>query len=138
MQNEVTQIIRQQQEAWNRGDPAGYAADCDEQMSFTNLIGKMFFGREAFEERHAFLFESIFKGSRLEMEIRRIHFPAPNVALVDVACKLGGYQRLPEGAAPQNDGFLHTCLLEVLVRTETGWRVAAYHNVDVKKGVTYA
>ncbi|MCA2002081.1 MAG: SgcJ/EcaC family oxidoreductase [Chloroflexi bacterium] len=132
--NEVAQMIRRQQEAWNRGDAAGYAADCDEQMSFTNLIGKTFFGREVFEERHAFLFGSIFKGSRLEMDIRRIHFPAPNVALVDVACTLAGYQRLPEGAAPQSDGLLHTCLLEVLVRAESGWRVAAYHNVDVKKG----
>jgi uncharacterized protein (TIGR02246 family) len=132
MQNEVTQIIRRQQEAWNRGDAAGYAADCEEQMSFTNIVGKMLFGREVFEEHHAFLFGSIFKGSRLD--IRRIHFPAPNIALVDIACTLAGYQRLPEGAAPQNDGLLHTCLLEVLVRTESGWRVVAYHNVDVKKG----
>ncbi len=132
-QDEVMEIVRRQQEAWNRGDSAGYAADCDSQMSFTNIIGKTFFGRDAFEERHEFLFANLFKGSRLEMEIRRIHFPAPNIALVDIACQLAGYQRLPPGAAPQPDGRLHTCLLEALARSEAGWRVVAYHNVDVKE-----
>lgn len=132
IQDEILQIIRRQQEAWNRGDAAGYSQDCDEQMSFTNIIGKTFFGRDAFEERHEFLFANIFKGSRLEMNVQRIHFPLPNVALVDVACALEGYQRLPEGVSPQANGRLHTCLLEVLVRSESGWRVVAYHNVDVK------
>ncbi len=129
----ITQIIERQQDAWNRGDAAAYSQDCDDQMSFTNIVGKMFFGREVFEERHVFLFTNIFKGSKLEMNIQRIHFPLPDVALVDVACKLNGYQRLPEGAAPQDDGLLHTCLLEVLARSDAGWRVAAYHNVDMKR-----
>jgi uncharacterized protein (TIGR02246 family) len=129
---EITHIIHRQQDSWNRGDAAGYAVDCDEQISFTNIIGKMFFGREAFEERHIFLFTNIFKGSTLDMKIQRIHLPVPDIAIVDIACNLGGYQCLPEGVASQADGRLHTCLLEVLVRSEYGWRVIAYHNVDVK------
>lgn len=131
-EQQIQQLISNQQDAWNRGDAADYSQDCDEHMSFTNIIGKTFFGREKFEERHIFLFNSIFKGSRLEMLIQRIHFPVPDVAIVDIACNLAGYQRLPEGVAPQTDGKLHTCLLEVLVRSESGWRVAAYHNVDMK------
>lgn len=131
-QDEVTEIICRQQEAWNHGDAADYAADCDAQVSFTNIVGEMAFGRQAFEAKHALIFSNIFKGSRLEMDIRRIHFPAPNIALVDIACELAGYQRLPPGAAPQSDGLLHTCLLEVLTRIDDGWRVVAYHNVDVK------
>ncbi len=129
---QITQMIHRQQAAWNRGDAAGYAADCDAEMSFTNIVGKMLFKRDVFEERHVFLFSQIFKGSVLSMDIKRVHFPAPDVALVDIACTLAEYQRLPEGVAPQADGKLHTCLLEVLVRSGSGWRVAAYHNVDVK------
>lgn len=132
IQDDVMEIIRRQQEAWNRGDAVAYAAACDAQMSFTNIVGEMAFGRQAFEAKHAFIFSSIFKGSRLEMDIRRIHFPAPNVALVDIACQLAGYQRLPPGVPPRPDRILHTCLLEVFVRTDAGWRVVAYHNVDVK------
>lgn len=128
----MLEIIHRQQEAWKRGDAAGYAADCDSQMSFTNILGEMAFGRQAFETKHAFIFSSIFKGSRLEMEIRRIHFPTPNVALVDVACTLRDYAALPPGVPPRPDGVLRTCLLEVLTRVDDGWRVVAYHNVDVK------
>lgn len=131
-QDEVTEIIRRQQEAWNRGDAAGYAADCDENLSFTNILGEMVFGRQAFEAKHVFIFSHIFKGSRLEMDIRGVHFPAPDVALVDIACALHNYAALPPGVPPRPDGVLHTCLLEVLVRTDAGWRVVAYHNVDVK------
>ena len=132
-EQQIKQIINRQQDAWNHGDPAGYAVDCDEQMSFTNIVGKMFFGREVFEERHAFLFSQIFKDSMLDMNIQRIYFPVPDIAIVDIACNLGGYQRLPEGVSPQADGRLHTCLLEVLARSESDWRVVAYHNVDVKR-----
>jgi uncharacterized protein (TIGR02246 family) len=101
-------------------------------MSFTNIVGKMFFGREVFEERHVFLFSGIFKGSVLRMSIQRIHFPMPKCAIVDISCILAGYQALPTGVSPPEDGTLHTCLLEVLVHTQNGWRVAAYHNVDKK------
>lgn len=131
-QEEITLIIDHQQQAWNRGDAAGYARDCDEDMSFTNIVGKMFFGREVFEERHVFLFSGIFKGSVLNMAIQRIHLPMPRCAIVDISCTLTEYQALPPGVAPQEDGALHTCLLELLVQGQNGWLVAAYHNVDKK------
>ena len=131
-QQEITLIIDHQEQTWNQGDAAGYARDCNENMSFTNIVGKMFFGREVFEERHVFLFSGIFKGSVLSMSIQRIHFPMPGCAIADIACTLTGYQALPPGVVAQEDGALHTCLLEVLVQTQNGWRVATYHNVDQK------
>jgi uncharacterized protein (TIGR02246 family) len=131
-QGEITLIIDDQQQSWNRGNAAGYARDCDENMTFTNIVGKMFFGGEVFEERHVFLFSGIFKGSVLRMSIQRIHFPMPGCAIVDISCTLTGYQALPPGTVPQEDGDLHTCLLEVLVQTQNSWLVAAYHNVDKK------
>src|SRR5512143_2086604 len=97
---EITLLITRQQEAWNRADAAGYAQDCDENLSFTNIVGKTFFGREAFEERHVFLFSGIFKGSKLCMTIERIHFPLPQLALVDIFCTMREYQALPPGIAP--------------------------------------
>jgi uncharacterized protein (TIGR02246 family) len=131
-EQQIEQLINRQQDAWNRGDAAGYSQDCDENLSFTNIVGEMAFGRQAFEAKHAFIFSHIFKGSRLEMDVRRIQFPAPNVALVDIVCTLRDYAALPPGVPPRPDGLLRTCLLEVLMRSEAGWRVVAYHNVDVK------
>lgn len=130
-QDNIARIIHRQQEAWNRGDAAGYAQDCDPEMSFTNIESRVFTGRELFEERHRLLFTDAFKGSTLVMTIERIWLPAPDVAIVDVGCALAGYRRLPERVTPHADGRLHTNLLEVLVRSDPGWRVVAYHNVDV-------
>lgn len=127
----ITRIIDHQRDAWNRGDAAEYARDCDPEMSFTNIESRMFFGRDLFEERHRFLFEGQFAGSRLDMTIKRIWLPTEDVAIVDVGCTLAGYRRLPDGVMPQQDGRLHTNLMEVLIRAGSTWRVVAYHNVDV-------
>ena len=129
---EITAIIKKQQEAWNRADAAGFASQCDEQMTFTPILGKTYFGRAAFEERHAAIFATLFKGSTLDMAVERIHFPVPDVAVVDIHARLGNFRALPPGVAAQDDGLLHTCLLEVLVRGGSGWQVTAYHNVDTK------
>lgn len=127
---DIAAIINRQQDAWNRGDAAAFARDCDPEMSFTNIESRMFVGREPFEERHRLLFDGPFAGSTLEMTIKRVWLPADNVAIVDVACALAGFQRLPEGVAPADDGRLHTNLMEVLVHADSTWRVVAYHNVD--------
>ncbi len=125
-------IINRQQEAWNRQDPVMFSQDCDREISFTNILGQVFFGKGAFEARHAQIFDTIFKGSRLSMSLRRMHFPAPNLALVDIGVALSSYQGLPPGVSPSPDGVLHTALLQVFILSDDGWRVAAYHNVDLK------
>ncbi|MEJ5224768.1 MAG: SgcJ/EcaC family oxidoreductase [Anaerolineales bacterium] len=134
-EEEISHIIARQTQAWRRSDAAAFAADCAEDMTFTNIRGETLFGKQAFEQKHASIFASIFAGSTLEITLSRLHFPAPNVAVVDMDCRLSGYKALPPGVAPQPDGCLHTRLLQVLVRAETDWRIVAYHNVDVKPGV---
>ncbi len=134
-EEEISQIIARQTQAWGRADAAAFAADCAEDMTFTNICGETLFGKQAFEQKHASVFSTIFAGSALEMTLSRLHFPAPNVAVADMDCRLSGYKALPPGVAPQPDACLRTRLLEVLVRSESGWRVIAYHNVDVKPGV---
>ena len=131
-QEEISLILDRQQEAWNRSDAAGYSADCDENVSFTNIVGQVFFGCKAFEEKHAQIFATIFKESTLNMSVRRIHFPASNVAVVDIEVQLSGYQALPPGVKHPADSVLRTRLLQVFVHSDVGWRVVAYHNVDTK------
>ncbi len=131
-ENSILDMVARQQDAWNRGDAAAYSVDFDEQGTFTNIIGDTQFGREAFESRHAQIFATIFRGSTLTLQVRRIHFPSPDIALVDLDTRLSGYQTLPPGVLPPSDGILHTRLLQVFIRQDQQWRVAAYHNVDLK------
>jgi uncharacterized protein (TIGR02246 family) len=129
---EIKQIISRQQEAWNRADASGFSQDCDTSVSFTNILGNVYFGRNLFDERHADIFSTIFKGSALNLSILRIHFPNPDVAIVDLDAAVSNYRTLPPGIKVSADGVLRTSLLQVFLRTEQGWRMVVYHNVDLK------
>ncbi len=128
----IKEMVQAQQAAWNRGDAHGYADACDDAVTFTSILGVTQFGRTAFIDRHAQLFQTIFKNSKLRTQIQRIHFPAPNIAVVDLAAEVTAYAALPQGVNSRPEGVLRTALLEVLVRAGADWRVVAYHNVDLK------
>ena len=125
-------IIAAQQEAWNRGDARAYAAHFLEDGSFTNILGDVNYGQAIFERRHAEIFATIFKDSQLCISIRRIAFPQSNTAIVDCDTDMTSYQVLPPGVHAAADGVLRTRLLQVLVKIEGQWWIAAYHNVDLK------
>lgn len=128
---EIRRLLDRQMDAWNQGDAAAYAEAASEEIWFTNILGQTRTGRREFLERHAEIFAGIFRGSRLEQETMRLRLLAPDVAMVESAVRLTGFRALPPGIAPAPDGALHTRLLQVLVRQEGRWRVAAYHNVAV-------
>src|SRR5512139_1505424 len=92
---EIKKIISCQQESWNRADASGFSQHCDASVSFTNILGKVYFGRNLFDERHAEIFTTIFNGSALNMSIQRIHFPNPDVAIVDLCAAVSNYRTLP-------------------------------------------
>jgi uncharacterized protein (TIGR02246 family) len=129
---EIKQIISRQQEAWNRADAPAFSQDCDASLSFTTILGKVYFGRNLFDERHAEIFATIFNGSALGLSIQRVHFPNPDVAIVDLSAAVSNYRALPPGINTPADGVLRTSLMQVFVRTELGWRMVAHHNVDIK------
>jgi len=129
---EIKQIISRQQDAWNSADLPNFSLDCDESISFTNILGKVYFGRNLFDELHANIFSTIFKGSALSLSVRRIHFPNPDIAVADLSAAVSDYQALPPGVKSPADGVLRTSLLQVFVREGSAWRIVAYHNVDVK------
>lgn len=127
----IVDIIAQQQIAWDAGDANAYGARFHTDGTFTNIFGNRFIGREAFIERHAKVFSTFGKGSRAAYIVRRIHFPVPGTAIVDVDYVWKDYGPLPHGLSPMPDGTLRTSLLEVLVKDQDGWWIVAYHNADV-------
>jgi uncharacterized protein (TIGR02246 family) len=128
----IRKVIEAQVVAWNRGDAKAHAADCREGILFTNILGATYDTCAAFEERHAVIFSTVFAGSRLSATVKGLRFPRPDVALVDLEHVLTGYESLPPGVRAAADGSLKTRMLQVLVEDAGRWRVAAYHNVDVK------
>ncbi len=129
----IRTIVTAQTAAWNAGDARAYSANVAEDVGFTNILGEVRYGREAFESRHAAIFSTVFKGSHLEQAIRRIRFVTADVAIVDVDTEVRGFAGLPPGVKASRDGALRTRLQQLFVRRGGTWWVEAYHNVDTKE-----
>jgi uncharacterized protein (TIGR02246 family) len=65
----IEAVVSAQADAWNQGNAKGFAVRFAEDGSFTNIIGMTFYGREAFEQRHAEIFRTIYKGSSVRQRL---------------------------------------------------------------------
>ena len=127
----IQAIIQSQADAWNRGDAEAFAAHYAEDGSFTNVIGRQLYGRQAFIKQHALILSTIYKGSHNSFSIGKLKFLRPDVAVVDVDGVLKGAHQLPPGLKAAGDGALHVKLQEVMTKQQGAWLIAAFHNVAV-------
>jgi uncharacterized protein (TIGR02246 family) len=97
--------------------------------------GQFFTGRQAFFDRHDFVFRGQLHGSTLKQDIVSLKFVRPDVAVVEVLTSLTGFQKLSPGTNGDDKGRLRTRLLQVIVKDRGEWKIVAYHNTDVKSDV---
>ncbi len=126
----IQQLFDRQVRAWNAGDADLYAQTFAENVTATNILGDNYVGRQALASRMAEILGSIFKGSTLELGVRRIAFVRADVAVVDLEARVTGFQRLPPGVTAP-DGVLRTAMLQLVAKEEDAWRAAAFHNVAI-------
>jgi uncharacterized protein (TIGR02246 family) len=100
-----------------------------EDVSFTNIFGTVRFGREEFIERHKEIAQTFFKGTTGKSSITKLRFVRPDVAVVDVAGELSGFQKVYPGLPVGKDGILRNKLLLVLVKENGAWWITEFHNV---------
>jgi uncharacterized protein (TIGR02246 family) len=100
-----------------------------EDVSFTNIFGTVRFGREEFIERHKEIAQTFFKGTAAKSSITKLRFVRPDVAVVDVAGELSGFQKVYPGLPVGKDGILRNKLLLVLVKENGAWWITEFHNV---------
>ena len=130
-ETQIRAIVASENDAWNRGDAPAFGAHYAANGSFTNVIGQQLYGKEAFIAQHARIFSTIYKGSHNTLEISKITFLRPDVALVEIDGALTGATRLPPGLKAADDGALHVKLVEVMSREKEGWVIQLFHNVGV-------
>ena len=131
----IRSIIQEEITAWNAGDAAAYSRHFSEDGTFTNVRGQFFTGRQAFIDRHDYVFKGQFHGSTLKQDIISLKFVRPDVAVVEVLTSLTGFQKLSPGTSADDKGRLRTRLLQVIVKDGGEWKIVAYHNTDVKSDV---
>lgn len=131
----IRNIIQEEITAWNAGDAIAYAHHFAADGTFTNVRGQFFTGRQAFIDRHDFVFKGQFHGSTLKQDIVSLKFVRPDVAVVEVLTSVTGIQKLSPGTNTDDKGRLRTRLLQVIVKDGGEWKIVAYHNVDVKSDI---
>ena len=130
-EREVRRIVAAQVDGWNRGDAVAWGADCDPGVGFTNILGMRWDTQDGNVARHAEMFRGPFAGSTLTVEVERLRFAGPDVAIVELLTTLCGFRGLPPGIRATLDGRLLTRMLEVLARRDGRWRIVASHNTAV-------
>lgn len=132
----IKKIILDEVVSWNQGDAKAYSANFDENGLFTNVIGTSFTGYSQFLARHKVLFNGVFKGSIMKQDVISLKIIAKDVAVIETITQISEFSddgRLT-GMYIDTNGFLKTRLLQVLRKEKKGWKIVAYHNVDIKKG----
>lgn len=84
---------------------------------------------EEFIKRHLEIGQSFFKGTTGKSTITKLRFVRPEVAVVDVAGELSGFQKVYPGLPVGKDGVLRNKLLLVLVKENGAWWITEFHNV---------
>jgi uncharacterized protein (TIGR02246 family) len=85
-ETQIRAIVQSETDAWNRGDAQAFGAHYAEDGSFTNVLGKQFYGRQAFIAQHALIFSTIHKGSHNSFSFKKNQIFAPG-------CGSGGHRR---------------------------------------------
>lgn len=131
----IQNIIKEEITAWNSGDAVGYSKYFAEDGTFTNVLGMFYTGHKAFLERHEEIFKGRFNKTKLEQDIVSLKFAGSDVAVVEVLTCVSGFKEGPSpGTFLDDKGCLRTRLLQVIARDQNGWKIIAYHNVDLKPG----
>lgn len=129
----IREQVDAQTAAWNRQDAVVWSQDFAPDADFINIVGTVFEGKAQIQERHAAIFESLFKGSQSKVTVRRISFLGDDVAVVDATHEVTGHPGLPPGVQNTEPGLLRTQMRYVMQRSADGaWRIAAGQNTDVK------
>jgi uncharacterized protein (TIGR02246 family) len=123
--DEIEKLIEQENRAWNAGDAAAFSQGVAAECVFTNILGQVFVGKVAFEQQHARIFESIYRGSTLRQSIDHLRLIGSDVAIADTSVIVN----VSAGSfGPART--LHTKLLQVFLRGDDRWQIVSYHNVE--------
>lgn len=112
---------------WNDHDAHVFASAFAEDAEFTNDRGVGADGRYRIEQFHAQAFQKMFGKSHLSVEVKRIRFLKPDVAVVDVRWEMTG-ALTPDGTAAPNQ----TGLFALVFTTSGGpWVITVMHTIDL-------
>jgi uncharacterized protein (TIGR02246 family) len=133
----VRNVIKNEIEAWNKGDAVGYSRDFSAAGTFTNIRGQFFTGHPGYVKQHEVIFQGIFRNSVLKQDVVSLKFVRPDVAIIETVTTVNGAAQSPLGVTRDDKGRIRTRLLQVVAKEGGAWKIVTYHNVDVKPEIPF-
>ncbi|WP_018682503.1 SgcJ/EcaC family oxidoreductase [Actinokineospora enzanensis] len=103
----VDEVINELVRVWNAGDSAGWAACFAEDAVFVDVLGRVQRGRTVIAREHRKIFDTIYRGSRLEIRAESSRPLADGLLLVHSTSTL----RVPDGPRAGETRAVQTMLL---------------------------
>lgn len=124
-QSIVSPIVNELEQAWNAGDGARFGSVFADDADFVNIRGEYYRTREAIAAGHQGIFDTIYKGSTVQLELEDVRQIAPTVLVARIRSRMNA----PSGPLAGRHDARFTI---VLVEQGVDWRIAAFHNTLVK------
>jgi uncharacterized protein (TIGR02246 family) len=126
----ILEVGQALQDAWNRGDAAGYASLFTDDADFVAWNGSHGYGRQAIEDAHRRLLDGPLAGSRMVLvdddaepaPPESLRFVRPDVAIMVIS---GVVTLAGQSATGPDHESVQTF---VLTKNANRWRVAAFQN----------
>lgn len=128
----ILAVVSRLDAAWAAMDATAWAREFTADAQFVNILGQTMDGATAIRDRHAFLFNGPFKGSRLVSTVSRLKFVGPLAAVVECNQNLTGYVALPPGARETQPGVLKTRMVHVVAKVNGTWTVVSTQNTQLQ------
>ncbi len=128
---EIRAILMDQDDAWTRGDAAGFSKHMATGFLATNVQGQSMSGKLVFDRQHKFIFGGFFKGSKMSQTIDTLRQLSENTAFVETIVHVSEFTDPPAVWPLDPEGRLETRLLQVFEKSNGTWLVVAYHNTIV-------
>lgn len=125
-------VVARLDAAWSAMDAVAWSKEFSSDAQFVNILGQTMDGNTAIRDRHAFLFNGPFKGSRLASTVSRLKFVGPLAAVVECNQSLTGYVALPPGARETQPGVLKTRMVHVVAKVNGTWTVISTQNTQLQ------
>ncbi len=122
----IRQVVQNISDAWAAGDGVKYADNFTDDVDYTVWNGYRINGREENIKGHQEIFDTFYKGTKIQMEITKLRFLTDDVVIVHLQGKMYKESKRVEDVPS-------VVPLMVFKKVNGKWRVAVFQNTPIIK-----
>jgi uncharacterized protein (TIGR02246 family) len=126
--NQISTIVSRWEDAWNRHDMRAFASLFHQDAVWVLWTGDVWSGRQAIEEGHAAVHETVFRNSTQRENIEELRFLGSDAAVVRFCSTLTGDERAP-------DKVVRSRKFIVLTKRQDAWKISWGQNTRLSDAV---